>query len=311
MTKIYPAWFVFFFTNITGLAIIIRSSNWLAIWIGFELSLLGFLPIFIINKSSIDRIVKYLLLQSGGSALILTSIVINRLIQSENLFLLRILLKIGLFPFFQWVPTIITTLTWFGCFIIATIQKIGPIIILIKRNNNRFIFLLIRRSLRILFRGMLGLNQTNLRTLLGYSSVSHTAWISTSLVHSSKLITTYLIYYFLIRIILFFFLNKKNLNKINIYYSNNDPNIPKIIAILIVLAGLPPFSIFFLKLIILTKLSYYTFIASTLILGTALSSYYYLTFIITNLVKSNKNKNLIWQGIIVLLILHSPLIIIL
>jgi len=311
MTKIYPAWFVFFFTNITGLAIIIRSSNWLAIWIGFELSLLGFLPIFIINKSSIDRIVKYLLLQSGGSALILTSIVINRLIQSENLFLLRILLKIGLFPFFQWVPTIITTLTWFGCFIIATIQKIGPIIILIKRNNNRFIFLLIRRSLRILFRGMLGLNQTNLRTLLGYSSVSHTAWISTSLVHSSKLITTYLIYYFLIRTILFFFLNKKNLNKINIYYSNNDPNIPKIIAILIVLAGLPPFSIFFLKLIILTKLSYYTFIASTLILGTALSSYYYLTFIITNLVKSNKNKNLIWQGIIVLLILHSPLIIIL
>jgi len=311
MIKLYPAWFVFSFTNITGLTIIIRRPNWLTIWIGFELSLLGFLPIFIINKSSIDRIVKYLLLQSGGSALILASIIINRAIQSENIFLLRILLKIGLFPFFQWVPTIITTLTWFGCFIIATIQKIGPIIILLKKNNNRFMLLLIRRTLRILIRGMIGLNQTNLRTLLGYSSISHTAWIATSLVKSSKLITTYLVYYLLIRIILFFFLNKKNLNKINIYYSNNDPNLPKIIVILIILAGLPPFSIFFLKLAILTQISCYSLITSILILGTALSSYYYLTFIITNLIKSNRKKNLLWQGRIILAISHSPLLIIL
>nr|AJP00036.1 NADH dehydrogenase subunit 2 [Bugula neritina] len=308
MTKMYPAWFVFFFTNMTGLTMIMSSSNWLAMWIGFELSLLGFLPMFIMNKSSIDSMVKYLLLQSGGSALMLTSMVINSLTQSKNMFLLSILLKIGLFPFFQWVPTIMTTLTWFGCFMIATIQKIGPVIILMKSNNNSFMLLLISSSLSVLFSGMLGLNQTNLRTLLGYSSVSHTAWMSASLIHSSKLMTTYLIYYFLISTILFFFLNKKNLNKINIYYSNNDPNMPKIIVMLVVLAGIPPFSMFFLKLMILTKLSYYNFIANTLILGTTLSSYYYLTFIITNLVKSNSNKNLLWQGMMMLLILHSPLI---
>nr|YP_001648402.1 NADH dehydrogenase subunit 2 [Bugula neritina]AAT79559.1 NADH dehydrogenase subunit 2 [Bugula neritina] len=311
MMKLYPAWFVFSFTNITGLTMIISSPNWLTMWIGFELSLLGFLPMFIMNKSSIDSMVKYLLLQSGGSALMLASMIINSAIQSENMFLLSILLKIGLFPFFQWVPTIMTTLTWFGCFMIATIQKMGPMIMLLKKNNNSFMLLLISSTLSILISGMMGLNQTNLRTLLGYSSISHTAWMATSLVKSSKLMTTYLVYYLLISMMLFFFLNKKNLNKINIYYSNNDPNLPKIIVMLMILAGLPPFSMFFLKLAILTQISCYSLITSMLILGTALSSYYYLTFIITNLIKSNSKKNLLWQGSMILAMSHSPLLMIL
>ena len=162
------------------MAIVLRTSNWLIVWIGFELSVLGFLPMFITNKLSIERIVKYLLLQAGGSALIIISFLTFR--KSSPLFLLRIALKIGVFPFFQWVPVLMASIRWARCFVLSTLQKVGPILILGKLELRYRYTVYLLGGLGIWFRGVLGINQTKLRPLIGYSSIAHTSWIVMSVI---------------------------------------------------------------------------------------------------------------------------------
>lgn len=57
--------------------------------------------------------------------------------------------------------------------------------------------------------------------------------------------------------------------------------------LIITLVGIPPFSIFYVKLIIFIGLSSYFFFVFFLLIGRFFSSYYYLNFIIPNFVKAN------------------------
>lgn len=91
-----------------------RAKDWFLIWLSFELSLLGFLPLFSINNVVIlEGLIKYFLSQVAGSCLFLVSILeINfSYLGFLSVFLpLRMALKLGLFPFFYWVPSVITNL---------------------------------------------------------------------------------------------------------------------------------------------------------------------------------------------------------
>ncbi len=45
---------------------------------------------------------------------------------------LRLLLKIGRFPFHFWVPSVIAGASWAGCMALATWQKLAPIYLLVS-----------------------------------------------------------------------------------------------------------------------------------------------------------------------------------
>ncbi len=289
MLKVYPSWFIFLSLNLRGLTIIFRSTNWLMIWIGFELSIIGFLPIFLINKLAIESIVKYLLIQASGSTLIIISFIANSMILSSPIFIARILLKIGIFPFFQWVPVIIATIRWMGCLILSTIQKLGPIFIILKVNSGYISILLIRSRLGILIRGVIGINQIIMRPLLGYSSISHTRWIVTSTTFNYQITLCYIFIYFWVSFILFSELQK--INKDTVIRRRKDRRrVSKIQLIILTAAGIPPFSIFFLKIIILFTLVNNILIVFPIILGAILSTYFYLNLIIPNLIKNWEQK---------------------
>lgn len=284
MIKINPSWFVFFLFLLLGIVFVITRPNYFTIWIGFELSVIGFLPIFFRNSTTIEGIIKYFLIQAGGSSLFLLSFLLRNPNLSSITFLTRLLLKLGIFPFYQWVPIIIRSLEWTGCLFLATFQKIAPLFVIVQLKQISTIALSIA-AIRVAVRGILGFNQSKFRALMGYSSISHRGWILTAATARLKLLIIYFLIYLLLTISLFKLFQEKHtltiVHRRTQKYSNNKTNL-----LLLTLSGIPPFTIFFLKVILLSFLIYSPLITIIFILGTVLSIYFYLTFIIPNLLSS-------------------------
>lgn len=68
---------------------------------GFELALLGFIPMFVRGVMEIEGIIKYFLVQVAGSGMFIFSFLIDDGCLRGVIFLLRIVVKLGVFPFYQ------------------------------------------------------------------------------------------------------------------------------------------------------------------------------------------------------------------
>ena len=174
MLKFYPRWFVFFFMVLFGLVLVLCGDNWFIIWLGFELSLMCFLPLLTGGLLIIEGLINYFLVQVGGSSLFVFSFIIPFSFFSNSLFIFGIFIKLGVFPFYSWVPLVIRCLRWIGCLLVVTIQKVGPLFILCENSYLNLDFLVLFSVLSVLVRGILGYNQSYIRSLIGYSSISHT-----------------------------------------------------------------------------------------------------------------------------------------
>lgn len=97
-----------------------------------EVRFLGALPILIGKScSEAESRFKYYIVQVVGSSFIIlrfcfmTRGVIS-FVAPHLLLITGFLLKLGLFPFFAWVPRVVGFAGWFGCIILLVFQKIGP-----------------------------------------------------------------------------------------------------------------------------------------------------------------------------------------
>lgn len=181
--------------------------------------------------------IKYFCIQALGRAVLFYS----GLLLFSNLFcsfsVLSIILggivKLGLFPFHFWVPNVIGGLSWFPIYIILTIQKVAPFAFFISiisfcREDIQFCVALLG-GLTALVGGVLGNNQTDIRGILGYSSVAHRGWMFIGVLGGSFWL--YFFVYCLRLGITFFFLENKKCK------------LERGIGLLS-LRGLPPFLIF-------------------------------------------------------------------
>lgn len=66
MVKLFPSWFIFLIILVLGVLLLLRGENFFIWWIGFELSLLGFMPMFLSSRRSIESIMKYFIVQATG-----------------------------------------------------------------------------------------------------------------------------------------------------------------------------------------------------------------------------------------------------
>lgn len=122
-----------------------------------------------------EALVKYFLVQVGGSSLFALSFLLPFPSLCGLIFLLGIGIKLGLFPFYRWVPMVISSLSWVGCLFVRTFQKIAPLLVICENYFVDSRFLLLLRVLGILVSGVLGFNQSYMRSLMAYSSVRHTS----------------------------------------------------------------------------------------------------------------------------------------
>lgn len=269
--------------SIFGLLIAVCSTNWIAIWIGLEINLYAFSPILLYSDSPKrkEALTKYFIIQAVGSALLLVSLFISNIFSSPSsiLFLLSLLLKGGLAPIHLWLPGVIATSSWFVCLLLSSTQKIAPLFLIINSTICNTELILILGSIIILLGGLGGINQTQLRTIIAYSSVAQIGWITIAAQLNSSITLIILINYItfiIILIILFTIFERSSLNERGLI---KIPNTIKYIFMvsLINIAGVPPFPGFIFKaLIISTLISCYLIPSIFIILASVLSLYFYI-----------------------------------
>nr|YP_010385126.1 NADH dehydrogenase subunit 2 [Elodes marginata]UPL65136.1 NADH dehydrogenase subunit 2 [Elodes marginata] len=288
MNNIYKM--IFFITAIVGTLISISSYSWIGTWMGLEINLISFIPLINDKKNplSAESSMKYFLVQALASSALLFSVMIlmmNNFSQKIAPMILLILnsallMKMGAAPFHFWVPQIMIQMNWNKNMILLTSQKIAPMILLMYTNNSvNFMMMMIIMSMTV--GSIMGLNQTNLKTIMAYSSINHTGWMISAMLLMENIWMTYFIIYCMISLSMMKILKIMNINHLKqLYFSSNKSMLIKFSFIInfLSMGGLPPFLGFLPKLLIIQNLIFIGFklMAFMMIMLTMITLFFYL-----------------------------------
>nr|YP_010610798.1 NADH dehydrogenase subunit 2 [Stenatkina angustata]WAP91619.1 NADH dehydrogenase subunit 2 [Stenatkina angustata] len=242
--------FLFLNILIIGVIMCLCSNNWLMLWIGLEMSLLSFIPLMM-NKNllSSECMMKYYIIQSMSSSILIMGMIMFLMMLKESQFIMifSLMLKIGVAPFHNWVLSVIEGLTYNSLFLMLTIMKFSPLIIL--SYINKIIWIPVIFSLIV--GAIMGINQNSFRKMIAYSSIFNMGFIFSCINEISYWMMYMLVYSFILFCVIFIIknLNISYLNQILI--NDFDLKIKLMFWIMMAsLGGIPPMLGFFNKLII-------------------------------------------------------------
>nr|YP_009512516.1 NADH dehydrogenase subunit 2 [Chicoreus torrefactus]AXJ93070.1 NADH dehydrogenase subunit 2 [Chicoreus torrefactus] len=316
MFSALPFGYMFLMVMSVGTFLSISSVHWLGIWAGLEINLIGFLPLLVYQKSALESesAVKYFIVQALGSSLLIfgslssfgvsfTWDVFSRGENLETFGLLMMLsglcMKLGLFPFHYWLPSVMAGLPWPTCLLLATWQKIAPLFLMVcllelSEYYMLICFLCVVSAGSSLVGGLGGMNQTQIRALLAYSSIGHLGWMVCAVLHSEWSMKFYLLVYIVISLCMFFSLWKSDLSTMKDIDSlkMNKVNQMNIMLLLLSLGGLPPLLGFVSKwsVILVGTSNPWLPLLLVLIVGSLMSLFYYLTLFFSVFVSSVKGE---------------------
>nr|YP_009255702.1 NADH dehydrogenase subunit 2 [Tylomelania sarasinorum]AND97136.1 NADH dehydrogenase subunit 2 [Tylomelania sarasinorum] len=316
-----PFGYLFVVVMVFGTLFSLSSSHWLGIWAGLEVNLIGFLPILVYQKSMLESesAVKYFIVQAlGSSFLVLGSLLSYSLSFSWEsietgsflsylgaVFLcLGLFMKMGVFPFYFWLPSVMAGLSWVSCLLLTTWQKVVPVFLVAAVMDVNllyavfFVFLFMSAGSSIIG-GIGGMNQTQVRALLAYSSIGHMGWILFSVCCSEWAVKIYFCIYVLVSVCVFFnlwFLDSSGMKSLSCLSKGKWVNSFSILVMLLSLGGLPPLLGFVSKWAAISSATGYSSwgILFFLILGSLMSLFYYLSLFFSE-VLSLKLDTLIFE----------------
>nr|UAA82788.1 NADH dehydrogenase subunit 2 [Tarebia granifera] len=297
---------MFFLMMVFGTIFSISSSHWFGIWAGLEINLIGFLPILVYQKSALESesAVKYFIIQALGSSFLIFGSLFSYSLSFSWEFLSQnfmsflfgtfflvfgLFLKIGLFPFHFWLPSVMAGLSWLSCLLLTTWQKIAPILLVmcvLGTNSIYMVFLIVclLSAGSSLIGGVGGMNQTQIRALLAYSSVGHLGWIMYAGCYSESGMKIYFSIYIIISVCIFldlWVLDSGNLKNLGSVGKADAKSGFSFMLMLLSLGGLPPLLGFISKwtvIMVSMSVSAWSFLF-VLILGSLLSLFYYLSLL--------------------------------
>nr|WOV69023.1 NADH dehydrogenase subunit 2 [Corbicula japonica] len=280
------SWLSFFMLSV-GIFWSLCSASIFGAWVAMELSFIG--VVGLLGGSSFDEsesLVKYFVVQVIGSSLLMASIVFLLsgcfLILVEVVFLLGLFLKLGLFPFHFWVPSVMSGLTWLGCFIVSVVQKIIPMWFLTNFCVSSFGFGMVEFSsvLTCLMGCVGGLMVLHFRVLLGYSSLVHMGFMAMMSLESMVSFFIYYVVYFIVNAGLMVSLWSVSVYSFfDLLKSKSGSSFIWVSLYLLSLAGVPPFVGSFVKVVFLLKVwLVFPMICVVLLVSSAVSMFFYLSF---------------------------------
>nr|AAQ09211.1 NADH dehydrogenase subunit 2 [Tropidurus etheridgei] len=280
----------------TGAIITASSHHWMMAWIGLEINTLAIIPM--ISKKhhprATEAATKYFLTQAMASALILFSSIMNAQMtgswnitqitttQPTIILSLALAMKLGLAPAHFWLPEVLQGSTMQTALIISTWQKLAPIALLyLTANNMSALIILTLGIISALVGGWGGMNQTQTRKIMAYSSIAHLGWIATISIMLTNIMLMNLMIYITMTTTMFSILilsNSKTIKDTTTLWSTSPSLILTATLTLLSMGGLPPMSGFMPKWLILEELTNQnlTLMAVTLALSALLSLYFYL-----------------------------------
>nr|AWF70219.1 NADH dehydrogenase subunit 2 [Polioptila nigriceps]AWF70223.1 NADH dehydrogenase subunit 2 [Polioptila nigriceps]AWF70232.1 NADH dehydrogenase subunit 2 [Polioptila nigriceps]AWF70233.1 NADH dehydrogenase subunit 2 [Polioptila nigriceps]AWF70237.1 NADH dehydrogenase subunit 2 [Polioptila nigriceps] len=287
---------VFIASLILGTTITISSSHWITAWAGLEINTLAILPL--ISKShhprAIEAATKYFLVQSAASALVLFSSMTNawytgqwdisQMTHPTSCLILTtaLAMKLGLVPFHFWFPEVLQGATLPIGLLLSTAMKFPPITLLYMTSPSLNSTLLATMALlSAAVGGWMGLNQTQTRKILAFSSISHLGWMAIIITYSPKLALLNFYLYTLMTMTVFLSLNTMKALKLSTLMTSwtKTPAISTMLMLtLLSLAGLPPLTGFLPKWLILQELTKQEMApaATTIALLSLLGLFFYL-----------------------------------
>nr|ABP52275.1 NADH dehydrogenase subunit 2 [Anolis singularis] len=280
----------------TGTIITMTSYHWLMAWIGLEINTLAIIPLISMqhHPRSTEAATKYFLTQAAASALILFASTTNAwstgtwditqmsATPSHILLTIALAMKLGLAPTHLWLPEVIQGSTMTTAFIIVTWQKLAPMsLIYLTMNNLSPTILLLLGMTSSLLGGWAGLNQTQTRKIMAFSSIAHLGWMATISSIMTNILILNLTLYLIMTTTTFFtlILSKSKTIQDTAATWTLSPTLTIVMMLsLLSLGGLPPLTGFMPKWLILEELTTQKLapLATIMAMSALLSLFFYL-----------------------------------
>nr|YP_003354968.1 NADH dehydrogenase subunit 2 [Venustaconcha ellipsiformis]ACQ91037.1 NADH dehydrogenase subunit 2 [Venustaconcha ellipsiformis] len=265
------------------------SSNMLFVWLMMELNTLSFIPIIMVTHdiTETETSIKYLIPQTLGSNLFLvSSFLIYTQIQSSPLASIALLLKAGSAPIHMWFPPVMHSINLMAGFIMLTWQKVMPLSLLTNHELAYPPIIIASAMMSALWGSIAGLNQTNLMTLMSFSSINHLGWLLMGSTINLTMTMNYLSAYTLTLTPIYLFMQThmtKTHSKFMTSLTINNHYQLILMLTLLSMAGMPPMAMFVVKLPIMIAImtKSLTTTLMPLILSTSISLYFYLSLTLT------------------------------
>nr|YP_214798.1 NADH dehydrogenase subunit 2 [Ambystoma dumerilii]AAT49237.1 NADH dehydrogenase subunit 2 [Ambystoma dumerilii] len=280
----------------TGTMLTLASNHWFMAWMGLELNTLAIIPLMTKthHPRATEAATKYFLMQALASAMILFSSTMNAWFMGEweitnmshpistTILTIGLAMKLGIAPFHMWLPDVLQGLNLLTCLILSTWQKIAPMVLMIQiypqLNTN---LLVVMAILSTTIGGWGGLNQTQLRKIMAYSSIAHLGWMMLVLCFMPSLTLLNLTVYMTMTTVMFLmFMNMMSttINKMAMSWLKNPVMAASMMIVLMSLGGLPPTTGFMPKWLIIQEMTKQNLIAimTIIALSSLLSLFFYL-----------------------------------
>nr|AAZ05484.1 NADH dehydrogenase subunit 2 [Artamus personatus] len=264
---------IFATSLLLGTTIKISSNHWIMAWTGLEINTLAILPL--ISKShhprAIEAATKYFLVQATASALVLFSSMTNawhtgqwditQLTHPTSCLIMTaaISIKLGLVPFHFWFPEVLQGTSLITGLLLSTAMKFPPMTLLYMTSQSLNPTLLTTMAiLSAAMGGWMGLNQTQIRKIMAFSSISHLGWMAIIITYNPKLTLLNFYLYTLMTATVFLTLNSIKVLKLSTLMTawTKAPSLSAILLLaLLSLAGLPPLTGFLPKWLIIQELT--------------------------------------------------------
>nr|UXQ89185.1 NADH dehydrogenase subunit 2 [Curruca subcoerulea] len=279
-----------------GSTITITSNHWITAWAGLEINTLAILPL--ISKShhprAIEAATKYFLTQAAASTLLLFASMTNawhtgqwditQLTHPLSSLILTsaIAMKLGLVPFHFWFPEVLQGSPLTTGLLLSTAMKLPPLTLLLMTSHSLNPTLLTCMAiLSTALGGWMGLNQTQTRKILAFSSIAHLGWMAIIISYNPKLTLLNFYLYALMTTTVFMVLNTNKVLKLSTLmttWTKNPPLSAMLLLTLLSLAGLPPLTGFLPKWLIIQELTKQSMASAAVVISllSLLGLYFYL-----------------------------------
>nr|YP_192928.1 NADH dehydrogenase subunit 2 [Discoglossus galganoi]AAS83382.1 NADH dehydrogenase subunit 2 [Discoglossus galganoi] len=279
-----------------GTTVTMSSHHWMLAWMGLEINTLAIIPLLAKyhHPRAVEASTKYFLIQAAASAMILFSSINNVWSTGEwsimdlstptavTTMTIALLMKLGVAPLHFWLPEVLQGSDLTTGLILSTWQKLAPMSLILQISPSLNPNILVTFGLlSSLVGGWGGLNQTQLRKIMAFSSIAHLGWMITILTMAPQLTLLNLLVYIVMTSTMFLMMKTLLTTNISTLASSwvKKPTLSALtILTLLSLGGLPPLAGFMPKWLILqefTKQSM-TLLATLMALSALLSLFFYL-----------------------------------
>jgi NADH:ubiquinone oxidoreductase subunit 2 (subunit N) len=271
-------------------------NSWVAIWVGLEVNTLAFCSLYFIKKlyrkNNLENNLKYFIIQSAASAVLILFIRIRTNNPSKNILVvggtISVLIKLAARPFHRWFIEIIkNTSIPNGC-LLLTWQKLAPTFIMIFLIKTVIIIRLVVRAISGVISQM---NQKKINEIMAISSVFNVRWTLLAVLIGVKILLQFLLLYWFSVLIVIYIMWKARFKEKSNDNSEIEMNLTTTI-LLANLAGIPPTSGFLAKWLVITQSLSQKIVAltSSILIIRSVNLYIYIRTFTPMIVKSFKKN---------------------